>query len=50
VNWGDCQQRRRVRESATYLAQAGNGELAEYLVRVCGLPDGRWNVHLMALP
>jgi hypothetical protein len=50
VDWGDYQVPRRVRESATYLAQAGDGELAEFLVRVCELPDGRWNVHLMALP
>jgi hypothetical protein len=42
--------RRLVRESATYLAHAGDGELAQYLVRLCELPDGRWNVHLMALP
>lgn len=42
--------RRRVRESATYLDAAGDGELAQYLVRLCELPDGRWAVHLMALP
>ena len=41
---------RRVRESATYLAQAGDGDVAEYVVRLCELPDGRWIVHLMALP
>jgi hypothetical protein len=41
---------RWVRESATYLVQAGEGEFAEYLVRLCELPDGRWGVHLMALP
>jgi hypothetical protein len=41
---------RRVRESATYLAQAGDGELAQYIVRLCELLDGRWLVHLMALP
>ena len=39
-----------MRESATYLAQAGDGELAQYLVRLCELRDGRWVVHLMALP
>ena len=42
--------RRLVRESATYLAQTGEGELAKYLVRLCELPNGRWNVYLMALP
>jgi hypothetical protein len=41
---------RRVRESATYLARSGGGELAQYLVRLCELPDGQWLVHLMALP
>ena len=50
MDWGDYQVRRRVRESATYLARAGDGEVAQYLVRVCELPDGRWIVHLMALP
>ena len=50
VDWRDYQQQRRVRESATYLARAGDGELAQYLVRLCELPDGRWLVHLMALP
>ena len=50
MDWGDYQVRRRVRESATYLAQAGGGELAQYLVRLCELPEGRWVVHLMALP
>jgi hypothetical protein len=49
VEWG-YEVHRRVRESATYLAKAGDGERAEYLVRVCELPSGRWNVHLMALP
>ena len=33
-----------------YLAQADDGETAEYLVRVCEMPDGRWSVHLMGLP
>jgi hypothetical protein len=37
-------------ESATYLAQADDSERAEYLVLLCELPDGRWLVHLMALP
>ena len=41
---------RWVRESATYLAQDGAGERAQYVVRLCELPDGRWLVHLMALP
>ena len=44
------QRRRHVRESATYLAQAGDGEFAAYLVRLCELVDGRWSVFLMALP
>ncbi|MFI6079226.1 hypothetical protein ACIA5C_47770 [Actinoplanes sp. NPDC051343] len=44
------QLQRRVRESATYLAQADGGETAEYLVRVYEMPDGRWRVHLMGLP
>jgi hypothetical protein len=35
--------------STTYLAEAGAGELAQYLVRLSELPDGRWNVHLMVL-
>jgi hypothetical protein len=39
-----------VRESATYLARADDGERAEYLVQLCELPGDRWNVHLMALP
>jgi hypothetical protein len=50
VDWGNYQVRPRVRESATYLARASDGELAQYLVRLCELPNGRWNVHLMALP
>ena len=50
MDWGGYQVQRRVRESATYLARADGGELAEYLVRLCELPDGRWLVHLMALP
>jgi hypothetical protein len=49
VEWG-YQEQRRVRESATYLARDGDSERAEYLVRLCELPDGRWCVHLMALP
>ena len=44
------QMQRRVWESATFLAQAGEGELAEHLVRLCELPDGRWSVFLMELP
>ncbi|MCM4083926.1 hypothetical protein [Paractinoplanes hotanensis] len=43
----DYRTRRRVRESATYLA---DGVQAQYLVRVCELTDGRWTVFLMALP
>ena len=39
--------RRLVLESVSYLAQADDGELAAYLVRLCELPDGGWNVHLM---
>lgn len=50
MDWGDYQVQRRVRESATYLARGDDGELAEYLVRLCELPDGRWLVHLLALP
>lgn len=51
MSWDDdYRAQRRVRESATYLARAGDGELAQYLVRVCELPDGRWTVFLMALP
>ena len=50
MSWRTYQAQRRVRESATYLAQVDNGELAKYLVRLCELPDGRWNVYLMALP
>jgi len=43
VDWGDYQVRRRVRESATYLARAGDGEVAQYLVRLCELFDaGGW--------
>jgi hypothetical protein len=49
VEWG-YEVHRRVRESATYLVRADGGERAEYLVRLCELPDDRWNVHLTALP
>jgi hypothetical protein len=34
VDWGDYQVRRRVRESATYLAQTADGELAAYFSTV----------------